>query len=97
MSIRAEVLGHAALSVDTAPEGYRLQVAAQVIAPGVINAVEIRCASAGVIQADQGATMRAAIFERRDGTVLIARDHDRHLPDKGGTPVAGGGDFGFEA
>src|SRR5262249_54454769 len=72
---------HPALALHTALKGDRAQVATQVVAPGVVYALEIPGAAAGVVGADQGAAMRAAVLERSDRPVGIARDHDRHLPD----------------
>ena len=54
-------------------------------------------AAAGVVEADQGAAVRAAVFERRDLPVGIAGHHDRHLPDNRRAPIVGIGDLVFKA
>ena len=59
--------------------------------------IENPCAASGVVQADQGAAMRASVLERRDRPIGIACDHHRHLPDHRRSPVARIGDFVFQA
>ena len=92
-----EVGRHPALAVHPALKRDRLQVAAKVIAPGMVNALKILGAAAGIIEANQGAAMRAAVLERGDRSVIIAGDHHRHPPDNGRTPVAGIGYLVLEA
>ena len=41
--------------------------------------------------------MGAAILERDDRAVVIARDDHRHFPDTGRAPIAGVGDFVLQA
>jgi hypothetical protein len=94
---QAETLGHAALAVYAALESDRLQIAAQVVAPSVVDALKILRPAPGIVQADQRAAMRAAIFECRDRAVGVAHRHNRHLPDLRGAPVARLGDLGFQA
>jgi hypothetical protein len=55
----------------------------------MVNALKIFGAFARVIEADQGAAVRAAVFEGRDRSVIIAGDDHRHPPDNSRTPVAG--------
>ena len=93
----AEIGRHAASAVHPALEGDRFQIAPQIVAPGVIDALEILGAAAGIVEADQRAAMDAAVLERGDRTVGVAHDHDRHLSDLRRAPVAGVGDFGFQA
>ena len=91
-----EVGRHAAFAIHTAGERDRAQVAAQIVAPGVIDALEVLPA-AGIVQADQRAAMRAAVLEGRELAVLGARHHHGHAADKGGAVVADVGKFGLEA
>ena len=91
-----EILRHAALAVHAVAERDRHQVAAQVVAPGVIDAGEI-LGRAAVVQADQRAAMRAAVLERVHRAVLAAHDDHRHLAHEGGAEVAGVGDVHFQA
>jgi hypothetical protein len=88
---------HTALAVHPVPEGDGFQVAAQVIAPGVVDALKVLGAAAGVVEADQGSAMRTAVFERGNLSLAIADHHDRHLPDNCRAPVAGIGDLVFKA
>ena len=89
----AEIGRHAAPAVHPALEGDRFQIAPQIVAPGVIDALEILGAAAGIVEADQRAAMDAAVLERGDRTVGVAHDHDRHLSDLCRAPVAGIGDL----
>ena len=97
MILYPEVGRHSALALHPALERDGLQVAAKVIAPGMVNALKIFGALARVIKADQGAAVRAAVFEGGDRSVIIAGDHHRHPPDNSRTPVAGIGDLILEA
>ena len=72
------------------------QVAAQVVAPGVIDALEV-LRRAAVFQADQRAAMRAAVLEGAQLAVFGARDDDRHAADEGGAVVADVGELGLQA
>jgi hypothetical protein len=67
--------GYAAL------KGNRLQVAPQIVAPRMVDTLEVRSAVAFVVQTDQCATMGAAIFESGDRAILGTGDHFRHLAD----------------
>ncbi len=68
----------------------------QVIAPGVIDALEILHA-ATVVQADQRAAMRTAVFERGEFAVFRAHHDHRHGADKRGAVVADIRELGFQA
>src|SRR5437870_4100854 len=92
-----EVGRHTTLALHPALEGDGLQVAAKVIAPGMVNALKVLGALTRVIEADQGAAVRAAVFEGGDRSVIIADDHYRHPPDNSRTPVAGIGDLVLKA
>ena len=91
-----EVGRHAAVAVDAAAERDRAQVAAQVVAPGVIDALEVLHAAA-VLQADQRAAMRAAVLESAKLAVLGAHHDDGHAADEGRAVVADGRQIEFEA
>src|SRR4029077_11674362 len=69
-----EVGRHTTLAPHPALERDGLQAAAKVIAPGMVNALKIFGAFARVIEADQGAAVRAAVFEGGDRSVIIASD-----------------------
>ena len=92
----AEGLAHAALAVDAVLEGDRLQVAFQVVVPGVVDAGEVARLAAAV-ERDQRAAMRAAVLEGVDFVVEVARHDHRHGADEGGAIVAGLSHFGLEA
>ncbi len=96
MVLRAEAVWHAALAVDAAAEGDRFQIAAQVIAPGVVDAGEV-FRVAGVVEADQCTPVQATVFERGDGVGFGPHHHDGHAADEGGAPVTGVRDVGFNA
>src|ERR1700730_2010343 len=81
MILYPEVGWHTALALHPALERHRLQIAAKVIAPGMVNTLKIFGPLAGVIEADQGTAVRAALFEWGDRSVIIAGDHNRHPPD----------------
>ncbi len=91
-----EIGRHAAAAVDAARERDRAQIAAQVVAPRVVDALEVLPA-ATVVQADQRAAMGAAVLEGAEVTVLGARDHDGHGANKRGAVVADVGEFGLQA
>ena len=89
MILYPEAGRHTTLALHPALERHGLQIAAKVIAPGMVNALKIFGPLARVIEADQGTAVRAAVFECRDGSVIIAGDHNRHPPDNGRAPIAG--------
>src|SRR4051794_27396976 len=97
MILYLEVWRHPAFAVHAMTERDRFQIAAQVVAPGMVDALKILSTDAGIIQADQGAAMRTAILERGNRPVGIAGDHYRHPADDGRPPVAGIGDRVFQA
>src|ERR1700748_3796232 len=85
----AEALGHAALALDAILEGDAAEIALPVIGPGVVDAAEILCALAVIVETDQRATMGAAVLERIDLAVIVTGDHDRGVANLGGAEVAG--------
>src|SRR6266446_5592040 len=93
----AEIGGHAAAAVAALLERNADQVAAQVIAPRVVDALERVLHAARVVQRDQGAAVRAAILERVDTAVLPAHYDHRHLADERRPELAGLGDIGLQA
>ena len=92
----AERFVHAALAVDAVLERHRLEVAFQVVVPGVIDAGEV-AGMAAPIERDQRAAVRAAVLEGVDLVIEIARHDHRHRAHEGGAVVAGLLDLGFEA
>src|SRR6267378_3210516 len=93
----AEVGGHPAAAVAALLERNADQVAAQVIAPRVVDALERVLHAARVVQRDQGAAVRAAVLERVDTAVLPAHHDHRHLADERRPEVAGLRDVGLQA
>ena len=75
MILHAEGIGHAALPLDPILERHSGQVALPVIGPGVIDAAEI-LGVAALLECDQGATMRTAVFKAIELTVRIPRDDE---------------------
>ena len=92
----AELVRHPALAVDAATERDRGQVAAQIVTPGVIDALEIFHVAA-VVEADQRAAMGTAVFEGNDIAVAGTSHDDRHRAHHRGAVVAGFGDIDLEA
>lgn len=94
--LHAEIGRHAALPVHPVAKGDGLQVAAQIVAPGVVDAVEILHPPA-IFQADHGAAMHTPVLERGDRAVFRARHHHRHGADEAGAEVADFRNVGFQA
>src|SRR5216684_4951127 len=92
----AEGGGHAPATVGALLEGDARQVAAQIIGPRVIDALEAPRLPP-VVERDEGAAMRAAVFEGADGAVLRPHDDDGHLTHEGRAEVARPLDIGLEA
>src|SRR5206468_10229156 len=92
-----EIRGHSTLAVDALLEGDSPQVAAEIVAPGVVDALEIVLDVAAVIEGDQRAAVRAAILETIDRAVGVAHNDDRHVADLVGAIIALVGDVGFQA
>src|ERR1700761_2162933 len=92
----AEALGHAALALDAILEGDAAEIALPVIGPGVVDAAEILFALAVIVEADQRAAMGAAVLERIDLAVIVARDDDGGLADLGDPKISGLGQFHFK-
>ena len=95
--VAVEVPGHAADPVDALLEGDAAQVAGEVVAPGVIDALEVALDVAAVVEGDQRAAMGAAVLEAVDRAVGVAHHDDRHLADLVGAVVALVRDVGLEA
>jgi hypothetical protein len=91
-----EIGRHTALAVDAAGEGDRAEVPAQVIAPRVVDTLEVLHVPA-IVEADQRAAMRAAVLEGAKFVVFGVRDDNRHGTDEGRTVVADVGEFVFQA
>ena len=87
---------HAALAGDAAPERDTGQVAGKVVGPVVIDAGEfLALAMRG--ETEQRPAMGAAILERVQLAVGIARHHDRHVAEVGGAERVGARQLGLEA
>src|SRR3954466_12962622 len=84
----AEFRRHTALPFDAALERDRGQMALEVVAPAVINAVDLPAVPL-VCQTQQIAAMGAAVDEGSNGAVRPARDNDRDFTDCRRDPVAG--------
>jgi hypothetical protein len=85
--LHAEIVGHAALAADAALERNRAEVALQVVAPGVVGAGEVLRVTA-IFDGDQGAPVRAAVFEGVDLVVFASDDDDGHVAHLGRAVVA---------
>src|SRR6201996_997057 len=86
--LHAERGGHAALAPDAVLEGDFLKVALPVIAPSMIDAGE-GLGVAAALQRDQGAAMRAAVFEGIELAIGISGDDDRRVADERRDEIAG--------
>ena len=93
---RVEILRHAALAAHTVAERDALQPAGEVVAPRMIHAGQ-RLRVAALLQAYQRTLVRAAVDHGVDGAVLVAGDDDRHVADRGETPVPWIGNLDFQA
>ena len=91
-----EALRHAARAVYAVLEGDAAQIAFQIVAPGVIDALDAPPAPA-LAEADQRAAMGAAVLERMQPPVPVAAHDHRRLADEGGAPGCGLGQFRLEA
>ena len=88
MILHAERRRHAALALDAVLEGDADQITLPVVGPGVVDAAEILDVTA-LLQRDQSAAVCAAILERVDFAVRVARHDDWRVADGGGAEVAG--------
>src|SRR4029434_7921033 len=79
----AEGLGHAAQATDALLEGDAEEVAPQIVAPRVIDALEV-LAVAPIVEGDQRPAVRAPVLEGVDLAVLAADHDDRHLAHERG-------------
>ena len=92
----AEGLGHAAQATDALLEGDAEEVAPQVVAPRVIDALEV-LGVAPIVEGDQRSAVRAPVLEGVDLAVLAADHDDRHLAHERGPVVARPLDVHLEA
>ena len=90
-----ESLAHAALAGNPFLKGDRLEVAFQVVIPGVVDTGEI-AGAASAVERDQRAAMSTAIFECIDFIVEITRHYDGHRADEAHPVIARFGDLGLE-
>src|SRR5579859_4227950 len=91
-----EICRHTPFAVHAAGEGDRAEVATQIVAPGVVDALEVLHVSA-IVEADQRAPMGTAVLEGAEFAVFGARDDDGHSTNEGGTIIADVGEFVFQA
>jgi len=80
----AEGGGHPSLAFDTLFEGNTCEVALQVVAPRVIDALKAFYPS-GLLQGNQGATMCAAVLEGIDFPIFTPYHHHRGFPGISGS------------
>src|SRR5207247_1928143 len=83
-----EARWHAALTGNAAAEGHTVEIAFEIIAPGMIDAGQILGMPAP-LETDEIAAMGAAVDHRVDLAVLPAGDDDRRLAEKGRQVIAG--------
>src|SRR5215475_5887436 len=84
----AETRRHAALAGDAAAKGDAIEVALEIVTPGMVDAGQV-VGMAASLQADEVAAMSAAVNHRVDLAVVPAGDDDRRLPEKRRQVVAG--------
>ena len=77
--LHAEAVGHPAFALDPVFEGDARQVALRVVGPGMIDAGKILLSLAVRVEADQRASVRAAVLENIDFAIVIARDNDGRI------------------
>jgi hypothetical protein len=85
----AEGPRHAPASVRSLLERDADQGALEVVAPGVVHALEVAAGVAAVVERDQRAAMGATVLEGVDRAPGSAHHDDRHLADEGGAVVTG--------
>ena len=91
-----EILRHAALAANAVAERNALQPAREIVTPGMVNAGQ-RLRVAALLQAHKCSFVSAAIDQRVDHAMLVARDDDRCFTDGGETPVARIGNLNLQA
>ena len=96
MTRHVEISRHTALAVDAASKGNRAQIAAQIIAPRMIDALKVLRAAA-IVETDQRPAMCATILECRKFTIFGTHHDHRHRADKCGAVVADIGKFSLKA
>jgi hypothetical protein len=96
MTRHVEISRHTALAVDATGESNRAQIAAQIVAPRMIDALKVLRAAA-IVEADQRTAMRTAVLETSDFSILGTNHHHRHRANKRGAVVANIRQFGFKA
>ena len=84
---------HATLALDALLKGDTGQVALAVVAPCMVDALEV-LGLAGLLQRDQCPAMRAAILERVNLAIVILDHHHRRKANKGRSVAAGLRQFG---
>src|SRR6266480_1733620 len=87
---------HAAFAAQPLAEGDPGEVAAEIVAPVVIDADDIACLAA-LVEHEQRSAMGAAVLEGVKLAVLVARHHHRHRTEARAAISIGGRQLGFEA
>src|SRR5208282_5952105 len=85
--LEAEARRHPALPGPPAAEGDTVEVACEIIAPGVVDAGQV-VGMAAPLETNEVAAMRAAVDHRMDLAVLPAGDDDWGLAEKGRQVIA---------
>ncbi len=93
--LRAALRRHAALAAQPLAEGDPGEVAAQVVAPIVIDADDV-ARFAALVEQEQRSAVRAAVLERVQVTVLVARHHHRHRTEARAAIAVGVCELRFE-
>lgn len=95
--LHAERRRHAALAFDAVLERDAGKVAFQVVCPSVIDAAESFFVRAAIVEADERATMRAAVLKRADLAARIASNDDRSVTDERGAEITRFGQLHLKA
>ncbi len=95
MLFEAEARRHPALAGDTPAKGDTVEVAGEIVAPGVVDAGQV-VGMAAPLEANEVAAMGAAVDHCMDLAVLPSGDDDRGLAEKGRQVVTRLGEFAGE-
>ena len=95
MVLELEIVGHAALILDPAAEGYGGKHALEVVGPLVIGAGELLGVAVFAV-AESRAAMGATVDQDVDAALHVANDDDRPGADPGALEIPGIGDIRFE-
>ncbi len=96
MVLGAAVRRHAALAAEALAERDAGEIAAEIVAPVVVDADDV-ARLAALVEHEQRAAMSAAVLEGVELAVLVARHDDRHGAEVGAAIAVGPRQLGFEA